>query len=103
MRADIFARLVVAAVSMTAVLWLLTGSLDKMNESVSRPVPCAYEDSAGPCHWDAARQGNGKGKSFTVPPAGYERFRNVDGHKGCYIKVGETSYIWCKDGFTTES
>ena len=29
-------------------------------------VPCAEEDSPGPCYWDAARRGNGQGTSFIV-------------------------------------
>ena len=29
-------------------------------------VPCAEEDSPGPCYWDAARRGNGHGTSFIV-------------------------------------
>lgn len=29
-------------------------------------VPCADEDSPGPCYWDAARRGNGQGTSFIV-------------------------------------
>lgn len=31
---------------------------------------CATEDAAGPCVWDAARQGNGQGRSFTVDANG---------------------------------
>lgn len=34
---------------------------------------------------------------------GYTRFHNIDGHKRCYIQVGDTSYIRCADGFTTSS
>ena len=29
-------------------------------------VPCVEEDSPGPCYWDAARRGNGRGTSFIV-------------------------------------
>ena len=29
-------------------------------------VPCAEEDSPGPCYWDAASRGNGQGNSFIV-------------------------------------
>ena len=29
-------------------------------------VPCAEEDSPGPCYWDAAGRGNGQGTSFIV-------------------------------------
>ena len=28
--------------------------------------PCAEEDSAGPCYWDAGKRGNGEGLSFWV-------------------------------------
>lgn len=30
--------------------------------------PCATEDAAGPCYWDATEQGNGEGRSFLVEP-----------------------------------
>lgn len=29
-------------------------------------VPCATEDSPGPCFWDAGSRGNGQGLSFWV-------------------------------------
>lgn len=29
-------------------------------------APCEFEDSPGPCDWDATIRGNGLGKSFTV-------------------------------------
>ena len=29
-------------------------------------VPCAEEDSPGPCYWDSATRGNGEGNSFIV-------------------------------------
>lgn len=35
--------------------------------------------------------------------AGYEPFRDVEGHAGCFIKVGPTSTVWCLDGFRTTS
>lgn len=28
--------------------------------------PCEYEDSPGPCYWDASAMGNGYGTSFVV-------------------------------------
>lgn len=28
--------------------------------------PCPTEDAPGPCYWNAAVQGNGEGRSFTV-------------------------------------
>lgn len=30
--------------------------------------PCEYEDSPGPCYWDASVMGNGYGTSFVVHP-----------------------------------
>lgn len=33
-------------------------------------APCATEDAAGPCYWNAAARGNGTGESFTVDAAG---------------------------------
>lgn len=38
-----------------------------------------------------------------VPPHGYVPFRDVNGHHRCFIKVGDTSHIWCADGYRTES
>jgi hypothetical protein len=29
---------------------------------------CITEDSPGPCYWDAAKRGNGSGRSFLVNP-----------------------------------
>lgn len=31
---------------------------------------CAYEDSPGPCYWNADTQGNGEGQSFYRDEAG---------------------------------
>jgi len=33
-------------------------------------LPCATEDSPGPCYWDADVQGNGEGRSFLVEKDG---------------------------------
>lgn len=33
-------------------------------------VPCASEDAAGPCVWDARHMGNGEGRSFVVRASG---------------------------------
>ena len=30
------------------------------------PPPCEYEDSTGPCYWDAQVRGNGEGRSFVI-------------------------------------
>lgn len=35
---------------------------------------CQYEDSPGPCKWDAAKQGNGKGTSFVNNDARHPRY-----------------------------
>lgn len=34
--------------------------------TVTQTLPCAEEDSAGPCYWNASTMGNGAGMSFTV-------------------------------------
>lgn len=39
----------------------------------------------------------------TPPSADYVPFRDVNGHTGCHIKVGDTSYVWCEDGYQTTS
>lgn len=39
-----------------------------------------------------------------TPPAGYQLWpRPIDGHTPCYVNVGPTSYVWCADGYRTES
>ena len=50
-------------------------------------TPCATEDDPGPCHWDAARQGNGKGQSFTVTtdPDGTTVYTYEDGSQAGLI------------------
>lgn len=35
--------------------------------------------------------------------SGWMPFRDVNGHAGCEIKVGDTSLIRCADGYRTES
>ena len=44
----------------------------KLTPAPARPVlrPCAEEDSAGPCYWNAATRGNGRGRSFLVTKSG---------------------------------
>lgn len=40
--------------------------------TVEHPPPCASDDGSGPrpCRWDATKQGDGKGTSFTVTADG---------------------------------
>lgn len=33
-------------------------------------APCEFEDSSGPCYWDATERGNGSGLSFIVTDDG---------------------------------
>jgi hypothetical protein len=35
---------------------------------------CQYEDSPGPCKWDATKQGNGKGTSFVNDDARHPKY-----------------------------
>lgn len=57
--------------ALAAVLWVFNGDTRQVDPVVQRAVemgyfPCASEDSAGPCYWDASRQGNGQGRSFVI-------------------------------------
>ena len=59
------------------VATVLTGQTAdaKTKKKVKRPAwapegfkPCKYEDSDGPCYWDASTAGNKVGQSFVVWP-----------------------------------
>jgi hypothetical protein len=89
---------------------------------------CGYEDD-NDCFWDAGKRGNGKGYSFWVDKqgrviyldaklrdkekqlawdnaqrkAGKENWHTVDGHRDCWAKIGDTSYVQCWDGYKTTS
>ncbi|MEU0344212.1 hypothetical protein ABZ092_36025 [Streptomyces bobili] len=91
--------------------------------------PCADDSDDRNCYWDAAKRGNGKGYSYIVDRAGNVTYLNpklndkkkraawkrtnqaakreywgtVWGHRLCYAKVGNTSYIYCFDGFRETS
>ncbi|MEU8621396.1 hypothetical protein [Streptomyces sp. NPDC048623] len=92
--------------------------------------PCPEEDTdSNNCFWDAARRGNGEGHSYWVDAegkvtyldqklnveaeraawaqerqkAGREDWGTVFGHRLCWAKVGDTSYIECFDGFRETS
>ncbi|AGM12249.1 hypothetical protein ZEMLYA_74 [Streptomyces phage Zemlya] len=93
-------------------------------------TPCPDDDSESKnCFWDAGRQGNGAGYSYWVDKAGkvtyldpklndpvkrkafvlakkkagWDYWGVVWGHRLCYAKVGDTSYIHCFDGFRETS
>ncbi|MFJ7414665.1 hypothetical protein ACIQWZ_28275 [Streptomyces sp. NPDC098077] len=92
--------------------------------------PCSDDNAiTRSCYWDAAKMGNGKGHSYVVDAqgnviylnpklnqqdarlkfndvqsrAGKEHWGTVDGHRFCWAKVGDTSYIQCFDGYKTTS
>lgn len=92
--------------------------------------PCSDDNTiTHSCYWDAAKMGNGKGYSYIVDArgnviylnpklnkqdarlkfnatqsrAGKEHWGTVDGHRFCWAKVGDTSYIQCFDGYKTTS
>ncbi|QPB09891.1 hypothetical protein KGG73_gp57 [Streptomyces phage Sentinel] len=91
--------------------------------------PCADDFDDRNCYWDAGKRGNGKGYSYYVDRvgsvtyldpklndpakrkawkdtnkrAGREYWGTVWGHRLCYAKVGDTSYIYCFDGFRETS
>ena len=60
----LFARLISLIVSIISPLAPTTPA--PTTAPLSPYVPCADEDSPGPCYWDAARRGNGEGNSFIV-------------------------------------
>jgi hypothetical protein len=86
--------------------------------------PCADDSDDKNCYWDAAKRGNGKGYSYYVDRSGKVTYLNpklndpakreawvktnkaahreywgtVWGHRLCWAKVGDTSYIHCFDG-----
>lgn len=68
MRYHLYAAAVVLAI-VTAL------SLANPAHAAGHVPACVTEDSAGPCHWDAAYQGNGYGRSFTT----YRHHRPVTG------------------------
>lgn len=39
--------------------------------------PCLSDDGPGPCYWDAANRGNGKGRSFTIDKHGFVHYVKV--------------------------
>lgn len=50
-----------------AMAYAIAGALTEPSPSIP---PCEYEDSAGPCYWDADSMGNGMGDSFVVDESG---------------------------------
>ena len=74
-------------------------------ESVIPSTPCPTEDSPGPCFWDASERGNGTGRDFWIDANqnSYIPFRNVEGHRDCWIHFGNTSRVVCEDGYRTTS
>jgi len=40
-------------------------------------APCEYEDSPGPCYWDASTMGNGVGQSYVVHADGTVEYGNA--------------------------
>lgn len=90
--------------------------------------PCSDDDAnTRNCYWDAAKRGNGKGYSYYVDRTGNVNYLNpklndrakrdawkrknkaahreywgtYDGHQLCYATVGDTSYVYCFDGYKT--
>lgn len=86
--------------------------------------PCRDDSDDRNCFWDAGKRGNGKGYSYWVDRAGNVKYLDprlnspakrkawtalnkkakrtywgtVWGHRLCWAKVGDTSYIYCFDG-----
>ncbi|QPB09976.1 hypothetical protein CPT_Sitrop_062 [Streptomyces phage Sitrop] len=90
--------------------------------------PCSAEGGRD-CYWDGGKELNGKAPSYWVDrngqvvylngkwndtakrktwesaqiKAGRESWGTIEGHRFCYAKVGDTSYITCWDGYKTTS
>ncbi|QAX95520.1 hypothetical protein SEA_BARTHOLOMEWSD_71 [Streptomyces phage BartholomewSD] len=102
----------------------------KLDRAPSLPTrPCADDSDDRNCFWDAGQRGNRKGYSYWVDRAGKVTYLNpklndpkkraawkaknralkreywgtVWGHRLCWAKVGDTSYIYCFDGFRETS
>ncbi|MGW8630578.1 hypothetical protein [Streptomyces sp. NPDC055793] len=91
--------------------------------------PCADDFDDRNCFWGAGQRGNRKGYSYWVDRAGNVTYLNaklndkqkrkawtnlnrklkreywgtVWGHRLCWAKVGDTSYIYCFDGYKETS
>lgn len=103
-----------ATIALTAMT-ALTACSGEVNEDASPTmIPCEFEDSPGPCFWDASLRGNGEGRSFWVddqqrvhytnqPGPAWDPFRDIEGHHDCWIRIGNTSEVRCAGGFTTTS
>ncbi|WJN62602.1 hypothetical protein [Streptomyces phage phiScoe1] len=91
--------------------------------------PCADDRDDRDCYWDGGKAEGGKQYSYYVDRAGEvvyldpklndpvkrkawaklnkdahrEYWGTVWGHRLCYAKVGDTSYIYCFDGFRETS
>lgn len=91
--------------------------------------PCRDDSDDRNCYWDAGQRGNRKGYSYWVDRHGKVTYLNpklndpakrkawelknrklkreywgtVWGHRLCWAKVGDTSYIYCFDGFRETS
>ncbi|MFE9925177.1 hypothetical protein ACFYQA_27465 [Streptomyces sp. NPDC005774] len=107
--------------------WKPTAKASK-TQYVPTPVlptrPCRDDSDDRNCYWDAAKRGNGKGYSYWVDRAGNVKYLDpklnspakrkawkqenqklkreywgtVWGHRLCWAKVGNTTYIYCFDG-----
>uniref|UniRef100_A0AAU7H0D3 Uncharacterized protein n=1 Tax=Streptomyces phage Kamino TaxID=3158857 RepID=A0AAU7H0D3_9CAUD len=90
--------------------------------------PCSDEGGRS-CYWDGGKELNGKSPSYWVDrngvvtylnpkwndtvkrlnweagqrKAGHEKWGTIEGHRDCWAKVGDTSYIYCWDGYKTSS
>ena len=60
-------RHTLAALLIAAPGVLILGTATEVAPNMSA---CQYEDSAGPCVWDARHMGNGSGKSFIRKASG---------------------------------
>ena len=65
----------------------------------AKVVPKTQMPYAAGLRWALAMQR----KAGEQGPFEIEFWGTVDGHHHCYAVIGETSYVWCRDGYRTSS
>jgi hypothetical protein len=56
-------------------------------------APCATEDDAGPCYWDAQTMGNGGGESYVVHAGGIVEYSSAEVATLAETGAGDPAYL----------
>lgn len=82
-------RAIVAGSAVAVILGCLGSAATMPTARAATPdkpmAACQYEDSPGPCVWDARHMGNGEGSSFVRRPAGHVKYVS---HKRAHKLLG---------------